>query len=568
MVYQFFRKTIFFCIYVLSVNVYATEELTGFWIQHLPYAASFASEIENADVKVFATTEQAIFSFEAAGKVTQVECHVHLDTGVCHCSLAWLDAVIPRDHTLIFDLPSQKINELLAQLDLSQVSTGDPVWPWVLGAIAGYYAAKKVINLWLHKNFKAKPHTHDFSILGRNERQQQVEELQRITGRQTEALGGVFNENIEINIFERARLQSLLEARVASLTKQVITDLTSTYCHSCKTYHGPAVMHQPSTFTFSGLASSAPITDFTPQEMEQFREKISAALQPGKSTNLLPLSEPDEQKLENAQEIVKSGSIVRITQAILLDIYKELIEPFPKMAKALRKLSKTPGSLKQIRSYVQTKYHTAVGESNVTTASAVVVSLITIKVIGETAETLVFGPYHVLCQISDVAAITAGLTFLTVYHTLRQPLRQRKLGYVFQGRFWRLILERLSKPTLSSRIQALEKSDVKNPVEILLVAMERLKNNIQQILWQMRTLDVLSPQDLKMYSRKLGEISKSKEDTLFENRMKDSYDPQDLLKAVEVIKPIFLNYQSLYNDFLLENREQTPRPLLCIELFH
>ncbi len=562
-------KIVFILLSIFSFfnKSYANEELSSFWLQHLPYAASFASEMENADVKLFATSDQAMFSFENAERVTQVACHVHLDTGVCHCSLAWLDAVVPRDYNLIFDLSSQKINELLTQMDLTQVSAGDPVWPWVLGAVAGYYAAKKVINLWLHKNFKAQPHTHEFSVLERGERKDQVEDLQKTMDRQQKALDEIFNENLEINVFERARLQALLESRIANLTRQVITDLTSTYCHSCKTFHSPAMSHSPAPFKFSGLGSSAPVADFTAHELQQLREKMTEALTSVGNSNSFPRGDSDENKIENAQEIVKSGTIVRVTKALLSDIYKELIEPFPKMAKSLRKMATTSGSVKQIGSYVQTKYHTAVGESNLVTASAVVVSLITIKVVGETVETLVFGPYHVLCQISDVAALTVGLTFLTVYHTLRQPLRQKKIGYLFQTRFWRSMWDRLSTPTLNSRIQALERSDTQNPVEILMVEIERLKSNIQQILWQLRALDVLSPQALKMYARKLGEISKSKEDTLFENRMKDSYDPQDLLKTIDFIKPIFVSYQGLYKDLQSDFREPALPSRMCRDIF-
>ncbi len=177
---------------------------------------------------------------------------------------------------------------------------------------------------------------------------------------------------------------------------------------------------------------------------------------------------------------------------------------------------------------------------------------------------MVVGPYHIFCQLSDVAAVTTGLVFLTTYHSLRQPIKLRKPQLLFTKKFWSLMFEKLKNPTLNGRIAASKENKDFPASESLILELSKLKNQIQQLIWQLRSSKSLTSKQANALARKLGKISKEKEDIIFSVKINDLYSSSELLTLVEGLKPVYQGYRDLFEEIGAESEKTQNLPSMSV----
>lgn len=124
-------------------------------------------------------------------------------------------------------------------------------------------------------------------------------------------------------------------------------------------------------------------------------------------------------------------------------------------------------------------------------------------------------------------------------------------------KFWTLLLEKLKHPTLNGRLLEAEKNINFPASESLILELDKLKQQIQKWIWQLRSNQNLSPQQANLMARKLGHISKEKEDILFDLKVDDTYSTTEILSLVERLKPIYKAYKDLYHELSTESQKAT-----------
>ncbi len=525
----------------LNPNViFAAEKLESFWLGSLPRIVEQLPEMHSANIQIQAWGESALFNFFNKTEIIKFLCHFHSSNSYYHCSREQIDFQPPENVKTILEMSSQSLSELIETVGLSEVLPSDPVWPWVIGAIAAYYVSKKVINYWVNKSFESKPHSHEFTLLSKSELESSINSQLEMVRTHTQDLGEIFETDLKLNFLEREKIRTMLGERIRSLNKKVIDELLGSYCSTCKTVHLPQQSHY-----LSGLSQSQFFISSSDNDRPSFTEQFMVQLKHNEVENIE--SAPNEPK-----NLIQKSVVLKAAKALIIDIHRELIQPIPKVFRYARRLLSDKEHFNQLNSYAQTKYSTSVGESNFSTGIAIASSLITIKVLGETLESMIVGPYHVFCQISDVAAVTTGLVFLTTYHSFRQPVKLRQPRLLISKRFWSLMFEKLKNPTLNGRLAASKKDKNFPESESLILELAKLKQEIQQWIWQMRSDGILTPKKSNSLARKLGQISKQKEDIIFSVKINEEYSSSELLVLVNKLKQVYKEYESLFEEIMTE----------------
>lgn len=536
----------------ISNSSLAGESIESFWLGKLPKVIEQIPAIDSPNITIKAWGDSALFIFENETEVAKSLCHFHSSNDYYHCSLEAADFTLPEKYRTILEMSAQNFSELLQSMGL-EVSTNDQVWPWVVGAIAVYYVSKKAINYWVNKSFKAKPHSHEFSLLDASELETATAAQLEMIQAHTQDLDEIFNTETKLNFLEREKVRTMLQTRIRGLNKKILDELVGSYCSTCKTVHAPQESHE---HFFAVTPQSTGLIQSTLSQTPSYTAQMRAQLETPTADEAKEASDP--------KSLVEKSVVLKTAKALLVDIHKELIQPIPKAFKAVRRFVSKKENFSQLNSYAQTKYNTSIGESNISTGIAIASSLITVKVLGETLESMVVGPYHIFCQLSDVAAVTTGLVFLTTYHSLRQPIKLRRPQLLFTKKFWSLMFEKLKNPTLNGRIAA-SKEDKDFPAsESLILELSKLKNQIQQLIWQLRSSKSLTSKQANALARKLGKISKKKEDIIFSVKINDLYSASELLTLVEGLKPVYQGYRGLFEEIGVESEKTQNLPSMSV----
>lgn len=527
---MFFKKIIFCFASVLFMTptAFANMENLDDLVSTAPKAIELLGNIKDQTVTVYTSAEYAIYSTSSLNEtLTNVLCHFHLENDVSHCRLLPIDSFVPDNFALVLTLEPDKINEMLNLLDFSPSISSDPVWPWVFGAIVSYYLAKKMINYWVYKSFKSKPHSHEqFFIEGDQLRNKIDNNHKSIIKRLTffNALREIQNQT-KVSKVSDSILSDYLTSKVFTLTQDLVEDLKHENCTGC-----------------GGAGHTHHLPNFSQR---------SSVLQLGHNRDAIRSSFelPYQLRTENLQgelpvsKQISAGLIVRSAKAFILDLNKELVSPIASITKAALKTVSKKHNLNQLNVYGQTSFRVLLGESNYTAAISIALSLVTIKIVGESIESVFVGPYHVFCQLSDAAVVATGLGLFSAYHCLRQPIRKRNLKLLTDSNFWSILFKKIKNPL---KIDQSGDGDSNEKAKLLLLAeVQNIKSEIKNLIWQLRLDGKLNPSQSNQLAIKLGSISKDLEDLLFDIELDRSLSATDLSTYLNMILPITDKFKSL-----------------------
>lgn len=543
---------------VVSSLCYAGE-LDEHWIGSIPEVLQLLEDENFKNISIYTKEENVVYYIERLNTSTSVHCHYHLDNNSTHCDNIVTGKDIPTDFEVLISVSRDNVEKLLEQLSVSPAVANEAVWPWVVGALVTYYFAKKLINYWVYKTFTPKPHSHNDFFIPKKDLEGQINQSIQTTTERFNGLESVFelsNPKIESQTHE---LNLLLERRILSLTQAFIQDVTHTYCTVCGHDHAGSHEHEdkvPFNFGFNLNANKTNVSESAllfSQNKQVF--KSGFVLQRRDNVSY-------EENLD-VKDPIERGVILKVTKAVLKDLKKELVDPIGTLLKGTYKTVLDKHNLKQLHSYIQTHYRMSLGESNYIAASAIALSLASIKVTGEAIESAFVGPYHIFCQISDAAVVGAGLGLFSAYHCLRQPIRTKNIALIFKSQFWSILFDRIKNPMdMTKNINDLTYKEM-DIDKLFFNEINLVKKNIKTLIWQLRLDGQLSSQHANRLAKNLGQINKELEDLLFDIKLEENSSSQNLIDFVNKLQPIVGQYRYIYGEIF---ELMTPKEYVSLEV--
>ena len=215
-----------------------------------------------------------------------------------------------------------------------------------------------------------------------------------------------------------------------------------------------------------------------------------------------------------AQTELKRGAVFGWAKTMGVDLYRELIRPIYLLGKGALDLVRKRSSRKQLTAFARIEANRMLTETDALFTLAFLGGVLGLKVGGETLETLVVGPYHAFCHISDAAVLVVGMSAWASYHCVRQAGKFAKFGSLVSAKYWSLIFasfkDRLSVATRSdAKVEARAKADDSKAV---FLALRMLNRELKILIRQKNAREKLSNSRAGQLARWLGVQNKRLED--------------------------------------------------------
>lgn len=542
------------CLNLLFLSFSYAGDLDEHWIGSVPDVMQVLGDDTLKNISIYTKQDHVVYYVEGISSSASVHCHYHHDNNSSHCNYIVNGKDIPLNFEILISVSADKIGELLEQLSISPLIANDAIWPWIVGAVVAYYFAKKIINYWVYKTFTPKPHSHADFFIPKKDLEVRIDEETRSTSERFNRIESLLelSSRGSGSKLSPSDLNLLLNRQILSLTQALIKDMAHSHCTSCGHDHGLHYHgHKDHGHYSFGLRLNNAKTNVSTASLFSAQETSSF-----KAEQILPRKDNVfRAEMVESKEAVSSGIIIKVTKAIIMDLKKELIDPVVTLGKGAYKTVSDRHNLRQLNAYIQTNYRVTLGESNYVAASAIALSLATVKVTGEAIESAFVGPYHVFCQISDAAVVGLGLGLFSAYHCLRQPARKKSLALLLKSKFWSIMFNRIKNPIeLTENIKGLDKKI--DADKLFLNEISSLKSNIKKLIWQFRLDGRLKPKQANSLAKELGQTNKRLEDLLFDIKLEESMLSQDLRAFINRFQSIIAEYKYIYTttfDYIEQN---------------
>lgn len=435
-------------------------------------------------------------AFRDGSELSSYLCHFHAD-GTWHCSLVEAGEILDRLLQPMFEISSTQIGQWMT--DASLVANGDPsVWVWLVVGAATFYLAKKGINKVVHGQYlapEADRHTHFFQSQHSAEDQSSrvassmlasIPSLRDIVGQMTERgppaipseVQGVANEQLTKDI--KAIVHGLVHAAGSSCSHGIQNDHSG---HGPSCGHGGDCGHESHNGHSGHAAHDGPCS----------HEK------------------------EAAQKVLLSGSMIGFAKTMGTDFYREFIRPIGVLAKGAYDTVFSRWNMTQIASLIRVESARMRAETNLPFAIALLASLVGLKAFGEFLETLVVGPYHAFCQVSDAAVLITGMSVWGSYHCLRLAVEYGQLKNIFKPVFWQTMLssfrQRLRGATATNDTKLFRGGEEGWPAYFL--SLRFFSREFKKVLRQKNAVGELSNEQTNQLAGWLGKLNRSLENQSF-----------------------------------------------------
>ena len=521
-------------LFLLSFNALADEKVEEI-VAYTPHALEFAGvEFYSENISEFSIhidpQGHIVYILKQNQETLAIQCHYH-SGGDTHCLATANEVTLPGDFRELINVSGNEIHTFFNGLGVEVSSMDASLWPWVFGVLISYYFAKKAVNYWIHRSFSLKDikeHGHNHFFIEPNDQlQERVQKESDLAESKLDRLKEINHQSMTLFTNKGEDLKVLLNDKLLSLSGAIIEELKKEHHHSCSGCSD----HNHSSFIEDQATSDQSL-------------KIEIDTSDSKLVDQLNLS--------RSKKTVSNGVIIKYAKALIFDLKNEFIDPFTRAAKGAFGVLFNSDKRRQVNSFAQTHYRIFLGEAHLAVATTIASVMVTIKVLGETLETMLVGPLHVICQISDMAAITTGLTMLVTYHCLRQPVRKKDPALLLKRNFWHVLLSKLKKP-FNTEITESNLKVSHNGLEVFISKINKIKKSLNSLIWLLRYDQKLSPSTANSLALRLGKLNKIFENTDFDIQVKGkTLSGEELLQALKSFIPVVESYNSLHLEILSE----------------
>jgi hypothetical protein len=424
-------------------------------------------------------------------------CHMHSGGG-SHCDPVQLETVPTHVYQPIVSFSESDLANLvggpeaLAQYDPS-------LWVWIAMGTVTFYFAKKAINKVLFGQFLAKEaDSHSHLVLNRHALESQIQNREQVL---TESLATLPTILQSMHATSGQPNSSPDQANLIAvdtvtedtrlLIKQLVRAATGQSCgHDHSHDHDHPSSHK-------GCASSQ----------------------------------------AQAQNSLLNGGALRFATTLGSDLYRELIRPIYLLGKGLGQMIFQRGQRRQLSAYARVEANRVLTETDAVFTASFLTGVVGMKTAGEFLESLVVGPYHAFCHVSDAAVLVVGMSIWASYHCVRQVAKFGSLKTSTDSAFWKVILgsfrQRLRVATSTGQqILSLPESEKGSTY----LALRLLSRELKVLVRQKNASGELENSQASQIARWLGSLNKQLEDLATKASLKaeNQFDSQHFEESSEL----------------------------------
>ncbi|MEO0335393.1 MAG: hypothetical protein AAF202_03310, partial [Pseudomonadota bacterium] len=486
--------------------------------------AEQVGDFSDLSLKISSLDDYIVFqAYRDTEQLSSYLCHFHND-GAYHCDLLAAGEVYEPALNEILQLAPVQMNELL--MSIGAIGTSDPaIWAWVVVGAVTFYLAKKVINKAVLGQYLAPEidhHSHFFQ--SEKSMQKQVAEkevaIQKAIPGLLDVVKRLSAEGPKVGDSEAADIAS---KEITEDIKHIVHGLVHKASSGCgHHHHGHKHEHHESHSTCGSQKKAA-------------------------------------------QETLQSGGVIRFSKTLGNEFYREFIRPVGVLLKSGYEVLFDRWHRKQIGALARVEANRVRAETNLPFAIAFLTSLVGLKAFGEFLESLVVGPYHAFCQISDAAVLVVGMSVWGSYHCLRQAVQYGQVTKVHKASFWKAMAksfrQRLRGTTAKHEVLLRGADD---DWTAYFLSLRFLSREFKTVIRKKNNLGQLTNDQAAQASRWLGDLNRSIEDQSFLKTLEQAnteIDKEAWLQSVRDWLGSFENVVSLTMDWNESKAQQLQQSL-------